>query len=133
MQIIYSTPRLENAERIASLLEAGGVAVRLLYGPHFRRNTWKGANYPSTETGKWPRVMVLNNGDMPRGREILREAGILPPTAFDRLAGGAPDAPVFTRTPPPPSNPISAARIVRISLIIAVLVVGTVQFTRHIA
>ena len=134
MRIIYSTPRLENAEKIARMLEDDGVGVRLLYGPHFRRNTWKGANYRQAgDPGNWPRVMVLNNGDLPRARDLLRKAGVLPPAAFDRLDGNADEVSVFLRARSLPADPLSAARVVRVALIIAVLVVAVIQFARRFA
>ncbi|MBX3725880.1 MAG: hypothetical protein KF823_08180 [Xanthomonadales bacterium] len=78
MRVIYSTPRLENAERIAELLREGEVEVRVLFGPHFKRNTWRGANYRQAEDpGNWPKVMVVHNTDLAKARALLREAGVL--------------------------------------------------------
>lgn len=78
MRVIYSTPRLENAERIAELLREADVEVRVLFGPHFKRNTWRGANYRQAEDpGNWPKVMVVHNTDLGRARALLREAGVL--------------------------------------------------------
>lgn len=136
MRIIYSTPRLENAERIGQLLDAEGIGVRLLYGPHFRRNTWKGANYrQGSDPGNWPRVMVLSNGDLPRARGILRDAGILPRSGFDRQ-DATPESPMSTtgrasRIERPP--PVPAARVVRVALIATALIVGIIQAARHLA
>lgn len=134
MRIIYSTPRLENAERIAKMLADEGISVRLLYGPHHRRNTWKGANYRHAgDPGNWPRIMVLNNGDLPRGRVVLREAGVMPPAAYDRQDSGKDASLVFSRAETQPGDAVATARVVRIALIAAVLIVGTIQAVRHLA
>lgn len=78
MRVIYTTPRLENAERIADLLREGDIEVRVLFGPHFKRNTWRGANYRQAEDpGNWPKVMVVHNADLGKARALLREAGVL--------------------------------------------------------
>jgi hypothetical protein len=134
MRVIYITPRLENAERIAGMLEAEGVKVRLISGPHHRRAPWKGANYrQASDAGNWPRIMVLNNGDLPRGRAILRDAGVLPPAAFERRDAGSDDSLVFSRMPRTSRDPTAGARVVRIGLLVIVLIVGTVQLVRHLA
>ena len=134
MRVIYSTPRLENAERVSTLLEERGVAVRLLYGPHHRRRSWNGADYgQASNPGDWPRVMVLNNGDLPAAREALRELGLLEPAAFERLQADpdAADAPVFrspAATARGPQTTPAVARRVRLVLmaILLVVIVGQV-------
>jgi hypothetical protein len=128
MRVIYSTPRLENAERVSTLLEERGVAVRLLFGPHHRRQSWRGADYgQASNPGSWPRVMVLNNGDLPLARAVLRELGLMEPAAFERLQSDPdPDsAPVF-RSPasmPGPQATPAVARRIRLGLMVLLLVV----------
>lgn len=85
MRVIYTTPRLENAERIADLLRQGEIEVRVLFGPHFKRNTWRGANYRQAEDpGNWPKVMVVDNADLAKARALLREAGVLGLSSLDQ-------------------------------------------------
>lgn len=146
MRIVYSTPRLENAERIADLLAADGIAVRLLYGPRHRRAAWRGTSYvQSGDAGQWPRVMVLNNGDLPQARARLREAGFLAPAAFERedpdlggtdAAAGAIDlpgrAPYRLTEPAPAAEPgRRLARRIRLGLVGLLLAVVVVQSLRY--
>lgn len=138
MRVIYSTPRLENAERVASLLEAEGIGIRVLHGPHFRRQTWRGVDYQqASNPGDWPRVLVLNNGDLPQARATLRAAGVMAPAAFERpQEEEAADAPalVFQRSSgPPPASAVPAARRIRYALLGLLLLVIVVQAVRHLS
>lgn len=133
MRVIYSTPRLENAERVAQLLEQEGVSVRLLFGPHYKRNTWRGANYRQTQNpGDWPRVLVLNNGDLPRARAVLRTAGLLSPAPFERGDTDELAAPsiVFNKADRTPADPGVVARRIRLALIAVVLLIAVIQAVR---
>lgn len=137
MRVIYSTPRMENAEKVSRLLEERGVAVRLLYGPHHRRRKWRGADYlQPANPGDWPRVMVLNNGDLPLARETLRELGLMEPAAFERLAAdaGPADAPVFRsqRAAPGLATTPAVARRIRLALMVVVLVLVAVQVGHYL-
>jgi hypothetical protein len=137
MRVIYSTPRLENAERVSKLLEDRGIGVRLLYGPHHRRRNWRGADYRQVgNPGDWPRVMVLNNGDLPLAREALRELGLMAPAAFDRVkADQAPDSAPAFRTPKAGSGLATAppiARRVRLALMVVVLILVAVQVGHYL-
>ena len=133
MRVIYSTPRLENAERVAKLLEEAGVPTRLLFGPHHRRPSWKGANYrQAQDPGNWPRVMVLNNGDLPKARSTLRELGLMAPAAFEREEGPTADAELRFRPRPeaPSAAPGGGIRPLRLILMATALIVAGVQMAR---
>lgn len=128
MRVIYTTPRLENAERVAKLLEDDGVPVRLIFGPQFRRNRWRHTDYRQRDNpGDWPRVLVLNNGDLPKARSVLRAAGLMEPATFDR--DDRHDELRF-KPPPPPRNPGWIANRIRLALIAILLVVILVQGSR---
>ena len=130
MRIVYTTPRLENAEQVAAMLEQGGVPVRVLFGPHFRRNTWRGANYrQGRDSGNWPRVMVVNNGDLPEARRLLREAGLLDPPAFERNGASA-RAPTTAASAPAATGRRMPS--VRWLLMAAVAIVAVVQGVRFL-
>lgn len=130
MRIVYTTPRLENAEHVAAMLEQGGVPVRVLFGPHFRRNTWRGANYrQGRDPGNWPRVMVVNNGDLPEARRLLREAGLIAPPAFDRAAAATPASAVAaTAEPGRPARRVLPVRWLLLATLVAVAIVQGVRF-----
>jgi hypothetical protein len=88
MRQIYTSPRVENVERVVALLNEAGIATsvtnRRAYAGHdYRRPSY--AKPPDRET--WPQVWVVNADDQSRARALLRDAGIEPPTRFaDELA-----------------------------------------------
>jgi len=135
MQVIYTTPRLENAERVAELLDQAGAGNRVLYGPHHKKQpSWRPTNYrQATDPGNWPRVMVLNNGDLPQARSVLRQAGLLAPAAYDRgnddSAATPPSYVLAPRQPERRRRWLTPGRI-RTVLILAVLVLAIVQIAR---
>lgn len=133
MRVIYSTPRLENAERVAQLLEESGVPVRLLFGPNHRRPSWKGANYrQARDPGNWPRVLVLNNGDLPRARNALRELGLMAPAAFERDDAATGDESRWRLRPAreEPDAPAPRIRPLRWVLVATALLVAGIQAIR---
>ncbi len=133
MQVIYVTPRLENAERVSTLLSDAGIGNRVLYGPHHRRPSWRAPNYrQAADPGNWPRVLVLSNGDLPQARQILRDAGLLAPPAYER--DGDPPAPRHHTAAVPPADAVRRSWLtpgrIRTVLIITVLVLALLQFGR---
>lgn len=133
MRVIYSTPRLENAERVAQLLGDAGVPVRVLFGPKHRRPSWKGANYrQAQDPGNWPRVMVLNNGDLPKARTTLRALGLLEPAGFERAASPDDGALRFRQESTPASAPARGIRPLRVMLIVVALLVAGIQLARQL-
>lgn len=80
MRQVFSSHRIENVEGVARLLEDDGIQVRITNG-----RGWKGAirgnfSYRDSDiasTAPKPAVWVVNSGDSPRARELLREAGLL--------------------------------------------------------
>ncbi|MFB9067934.1 hypothetical protein [Pseudofulvimonas gallinarii] len=133
MQVIYSTPRLENAERVAALLDEAAIANRVLYGPHHKKMpAWRATNYrQASDPGSWPRVMVLNNGDLPQARQVLRTAGLLPPAGFERNEDAVPALP-YVLAPAAPAERrrwVTPGRV-RTVLILTVLVLALLQFAR---
>ncbi len=130
MRIIYTTPRLENAERVAKLMEAEGIGVRLLFGPQFRRNRWRSTDYrQSQDPGHWPRVLVLNNGDLPQARAVLRAAGLMAPASYDRDEDTS-AALQFRPRAQPPRDPARIANRIRVALIAILMLVVLIQGAR---
>jgi hypothetical protein len=135
MQVIYTTPRLENAERVSTLLDEANVANRVLYGPHHKkRPAWRATNYrQATDPGNWPRVMVINNGDLPQARAVLREAGLLAPAAYERSAEDAAPSPLLAgmaaASEPARRSWLTPGRI-RTVLVITILVLAILQLAR---
>ena len=78
MRQVFSSPRLENVEAVAALLRAEGIEVRISNARSYRGNRRSNFSYrQGGDAGSWPAVWIVNSGDQPRGRQLLREAGLL--------------------------------------------------------
>lgn len=81
MRQVFSSPRLENVEAVADLLRAEGIAVRISDGRSYHGTRRSNFSYSETaQSGPQPAVWILNAEDQPRGRELLRDAGLLEST-----------------------------------------------------
>ena len=81
MRQIYTSPRVENVERVVALLGEAGIATsvtnrRAWAGHDFRRHSYSARQ----DSAEWPQVWVVNAEDQPRARALLREAGVEPAT-----------------------------------------------------
>jgi len=88
MRQIYTSPRVENVDRVVAMLDEAGIATsvtnRRAYAGHdYRRPSY--AKPPDRDS--WPQVWIVNANDQSRARALLRDAGVEPPTRFaDELA-----------------------------------------------
>lgn len=88
MRQIYTSPRVDNVDRVVAMLNEAGIATsvtnRRAYAGHdYRRPSY--AKPPDRDS--WPQVWVVNANDQARARALLRDAGVEPPTRFaDELA-----------------------------------------------
>lgn len=88
MRQIYTSPRLENIERIVALMREHGIETEIVNRNPWQGSDWKRFSYTkSSDRSEWPQVQVVHSEDQTAARRILREAGIEPPTRFaDDLA-----------------------------------------------
>lgn len=78
MRQVFTSPRLENVEAVAELLRAEGIEVRISNDRSYRGNRRSNFSYrEGDDAGPQPAVWILNADDQPRGRQLLREAGLL--------------------------------------------------------
>jgi hypothetical protein len=81
MRQIYTSPRVENVERVVAMLGEAGIATSVT-----NRRSWAGHDFrrPSysarQDSAEWPQVWVVHAEDQPRARALLREAGVEPAT-----------------------------------------------------
>jgi len=81
MRQVFSSPRLENVERVAKMLRDAGIETRITHGRSYKGNWRKGFSYrDDTREDPVPAVWVIQSDDQPKAREILREAGLLDST-----------------------------------------------------
>lgn len=78
MRQVFTSPRLENVEKVAQLLEEHDIEVRITDGRSFRGNHRRGFSYRERgdDTPK-PAVWVIRSDDHPKARAVLREIGLL--------------------------------------------------------
>ncbi len=78
MRQVFTSPRLENVEAVAALLRAEGIAVRISNDRSYRGKRRSNFSYRvGDKADPQPAVWILNSEDQPRGRQLLREAGLL--------------------------------------------------------
>jgi hypothetical protein len=75
---VFSSQRLENVEAVAELLRAEGIAVKIANGRSYRGRRRGGFSYDSRRIpDDIPAVWIVHSEDQPRGRQLLRELGLL--------------------------------------------------------
>lgn len=78
MRQVFTSPRLENVERVAALLQEHGVVTRITNGRTFKGSLRGNFSYrESANKNPPPAVWVVRSEDQPKARELLREAGLL--------------------------------------------------------
>ncbi len=78
MRQVFSSPRIENVEAVARMLEEAGIEVRVNNGRSYRGAIRGNFSYRE-EGGGGPRpsVWVIRSDQQPEARRMLREAGLL--------------------------------------------------------
>ncbi|HVQ33769.1 MAG TPA: hypothetical protein VMS49_07495, partial [Lysobacter sp.] len=84
MRQVFSSPRLENVEGIAKMLEDNGIEVRITHGRSYKGGWGGRRTYRDSAGGPIPAVWVLRSEDQPKARQLLREAGL-----FDSTRAGS--------------------------------------------
>ena len=84
MRQVFSSPRLENVEGIAKMLEDNGIEVRITHGRSYKGGWGGRRTYRDAAGGQIPAVWVLRSEDQPKARQLLREAGL-----FDSTRAGS--------------------------------------------
>ena len=106
MRQVFSSPRLENVERVSALLNEAGIETRITHARSYKGGLRGNFSYRDhVRTDPIPAVWVVKSEDQPAAREILRNAGLLDST---RVATGY-TLPVF-RTETPETTPDPARK-----------------------
>ena len=88
MRQIYTSPRVENVERIVALLGEAGIETRVTNHRSWAGRDYRRSSYSArTDSSEWPQVWVVKAEDQPRARALLREAGIAPAVRFSGRSG----------------------------------------------
>jgi len=80
---IYSSPRVQNVDRVVALLAEAGIETSVTNRRAWAGHDFKGPSYANRpDPSTWPQVWVVKAEDQPRARALLREIGIEPATRF---------------------------------------------------
>ena len=81
MRKVFSSQRLENVEAVADLLRAEGIAIKIENGRSWKGHRRGNFSYDQRKASTVvPAVWIVNAEDQPRGRQLLREMGLLEST-----------------------------------------------------
>ncbi len=84
MRQVFSSPRLENIDRVEALLSEIGVETYVSNRDKLRRDRMRNFSYTArSDSSNWPAVWVTRAEDLPRARTLLREAGVMGSTRPD--------------------------------------------------
>lgn len=131
MRKVFSSGRLENVEAVAELLRADGIEVRISDGRSYHGTRRSNFSYSEVgQSGPQPAVWILNADDQPRGRQLLRDAGLLESTRAGESSylplSGMHEAKV------PVTRKASARARMRFGLLVLIVVVsGLIWYTRR--
>ena len=78
MRKVFSSQRLENVEEVANLLRAEGIAVKIENGRSWKGHRRGNFSYDQRKASSIvPAVWIVRAEDQPRGRQLLRDMGLL--------------------------------------------------------
>lgn len=78
MRQIFSSPRLENVDRVEALLHDVGIETYVSNRDKLRRDRLRSFSYSArSDASTWPAIWVKEAQDLPRARELLRDAGLM--------------------------------------------------------
>ncbi len=83
MRSVFTSPRLENVEAVAKLLEDAGIEVRVSKDRSYkgsRRRPFSYRENAQANAEENPQVWVMKAEDQPRARQILRDGGLIDST-----------------------------------------------------
>ena len=115
MRQVYSSPRVENVDRVVALLEEAGITTRVVNRDKLNRDRFQRFSYQDAGDRRgWPAVQVVSAEDMPKARELLRAAGLMGSTRPDV-------EPAVPRWEAPGNSPDNMAKRMRRAAMIGVL------------
>lgn len=78
MRQVFTSPRVENVERVAELLREQDIEVRITNGRSYRNRRRGNFSYRDDPSGTPnPAVWVVRSEDQPKARDLLRSIGLL--------------------------------------------------------
>ncbi len=127
MRQIYTSPRQENIDTVVALMAEHGIQASVANRSNYNRHTWQRFSYLQRQEDRssWAQVWITHADDHSRARALLREIGIEPVIQHGEELAAA-------RNPSPIDRRVRTAARVRRILLLAVLVVFSVQMLRYL-
>jgi len=128
MRQIYTSPRMENIERVVALMAQHGIQTSITNRRAYQGADWKRFSYTAKgDRDAWPQVSVVRSEDQTLARKVLRDAGLEPATRFaDELAAArGVGGPATHRRASMRIKLVVLALIAGVSVLIALKVLGT--------
>ena len=78
MRSVFTSPRLENVEKVAKMLAEAGIEVRVTNDRSYKGNRRRPFSYrEGIKPEESPQVWVIKAEDQPKARAMLREQGLI--------------------------------------------------------
>ena len=119
MRQFFTSPRLENVERVEQMFQEAGIETRVTDRPTWNRATKRDFSYTDRRSNtKWPAVWVIKADDYGRARTMLRELGLMESTR-DAPTFVPDAAPAAAVAPDPRDRAVGRTRLL---LLVAVII-----------
>ncbi|HJP98068.1 MAG TPA: hypothetical protein VJ862_05835 [Rhodanobacteraceae bacterium] len=83
MRRIYTSPRMENIDRLVAVMVENGIATKVTNRRAYAGSSYRRFSYARPgHSDNWPAVWVCHASDHTRARKLLRDMGIEPVTRY---------------------------------------------------
>ncbi|MDE2271224.1 MAG: hypothetical protein KGJ94_04470 [Xanthomonadaceae bacterium] len=83
MRRIYTSPRIENIERLVAVMAEHGIATKVTNRRVYDSKSYSRFSYARPgQSDDWPAVWVKHASDHTRARQLMRDIGIEPVTRY---------------------------------------------------
>jgi hypothetical protein len=124
MRSVFTSPRLENVEAVAKMLEDAGIEVRVSNDRSYKGNRRQPFSYRDSVNANSennPQVWVIKAEDQPRARQMLREGGLIDstrPEFSQAISYLPPSAAQIARKPDPRASIVMRVRLLLLAIIV---------------
>jgi hypothetical protein len=128
MRRIYTSPRIENVERLVAVMAEHGIATKVTNRRAYDSKSYSRFSYARPgHSDDWPAVWIKHAGDHTRARQLMREIGIEPVTRY------AEELAAYRWQKNGGRNPARTAARVRTLLLVAVAIAVAIYGARLIS
>lgn len=101
MRMMFTSPRLENVEGVAKLLNDAGIETKITGGRTYKGVSRRGFSYADKKAADEPQpaVWVLKADDYKQARDVLHDAGLLEATRDEQANSYLPESLQFKDAP----------------------------------